>query len=158
MLKNNFKLGVFCLMTSMIVGIFGGCAVKNSVIPNELEFAQCFNEETNTAKNCQEIDFKKVLESKKEWKIISYHYKGDTRTSVQGENPLILRFSNSKIDGTFGCNQFFGNYLIKENYLTLNHIGMTRKMCEPRVMIQEDIMVQHFLNAPTKILVIEEVK
>ncbi|TLD86991.1 META domain-containing protein [Helicobacter sp. MIT 05-5294] len=155
-LKKCLKIGVFCMVMSA-AGFISGCA-KSAITPNELGFEQCFNQETNTAKNCEEIDFKKILESKEEWKVSSYHYQGETKTLVREENPPILRFSNNQINGTFGCNNFFGSFRIEENFFTPDSVGMTRKMCEPRVMEQEDIITQNFLNAKTKILVVEEVK
>lgn len=144
------------MVMSAVAGVFVGCA-GDSITPNEPKFFQCYNQETNTAKNCEIMDYKGFLESKEEWKIHSYHFKGNTIIlEKQVENPPTLRFHNQEINGTLGCNQFFGSYLIEGNYLHLINIGMTRKMCEPKTMEHEDIMVRNFLNTPTKILVVEE--
>lgn len=155
--KKNCKFGIFCMVISA-VSFFGGCVSKDSITPNELRLAQCFNQETNTAKNCDEIDFEKLLQSKKEWRVSSYHFQGNSRALIREENLPALRFDKNQMSGTFGCNQFFGSYQIKENYFHPNNVGMTRKMCEPKVMEQEDILVQNFLNLPTKILVVRRSK
>ncbi|MBD5165331.1 META domain-containing protein [Helicobacter sp.] len=157
-MKRVFKIGEFCMVMSAVAGVFMGCA-GNSITPNEPKFSQCYNQETNTAKNCETMNFKELLESKEEWKIHSYHFKGNTITlEKQVENSPILRFHNQEINGTLGCNQFFGGYLIEGNHFNPINIGMTRKMCEPKTMEHEDTMVRNFLNTPTKILVVEEVK
>lgn len=156
-MRKILQIGGVCMVMSAVAGVLGGCG-GGSITPNEPKFSQCYNQETNTARNCETMDFKEFLESKEEWKIHSYHFKGNTITlENKVENPPTLRFHNQEMNGTLGCNQFFGNYLIESNRFNPANIGMTRKMCEPKTMAHEDIMVQNFLNTPTKILVVEEV-
>lgn len=156
-IRSFFKYGMPLMAISAVALV--GCGTTKATTPNAPQFSQCYNQETNTAKNCEEMDFKKLLESKEEWKINSYHLKGNTIVLKQtAESPFVVRFNNNKINGTLGCNHFFGGYLIEGNYLKLGNVGMTRKMCAPEVMIHEDTMVQNFLNVSTKIVVIEEAK
>lgn len=157
-MQEIFKWSLFGMVMSAVAFVSVGCS-SNSVTPNDPKLVPCYHQETKTAKNCEEVDFVRFLESKEEWKIHSYHFKGKTIILAKNvENPPILRFSKNQINGTFGCNQFFGGYLIQEQSLHLDNIGMTRKMCEPNTMTHEDILVQNFLNASTKILVVEESK
>lgn len=155
----KFKSSVYLILISSVAGVLVGCGGTGVITPNAPQFSKCYNEETKTAKNCEDIDYKKLLESKKEWKIISYHFKGKTIALKQSaESHFVLQFKDNQINGSLGCNRFFGDYWIEGNMLKLGNAGMTRKMCEPEVMTHEDIMVQNFLNVSTKIVVVEETK
>ena len=157
-MQEILKWGLFGMAMSAAAFAFVSCS-SSVVTPNDLKFAPCYHQGTKTAKNCEEVDFVTLLESKKEWKIHSYHFKGKTIILEKNvDNLPILKFSKNQIYGTFGCNQFFGSYLIQEQSFHLDNVGMTRKMCEPNTMTHEDILVQNFLNASTKILVVEESK
>ena len=126
-----------------------------STTPNDPRLFKCYNNETKTAKNCDNTNIKAILESK-EWKIKAYQYKNSL---IQLDNsPLTLRFESenaeNKLNGTFGCNLFFGSYTLIDDTLTPQNVGMTRKMCDTSIMAHEDLLVRIFLASSSKVVLI----
>lgn len=155
------KLTKFAIFVAGIgVLVMSGCASsqeKYDVVPNNPQSVKCYNEGTNTARNCDDTDYNKVLESKKEWKISAYSHKHTvTPLKSDAEHKYIVRFEKGMINGSLGCNNFFGSYSLKDGILKVENAGMTRKMCAQEAMQHEEMMTENFLNAPTKILVVKE--
>lgn len=67
-----------------------------------------------------------------------------------GERPLIdrshltfqLDTEQQRVHGFAGCNQWFGNYRLDGNQLSISHIASTRKACAPALMEQENRYLQ----------------
>lgn len=151
------KLGIFI----MVVLVLGGCAggQKYDIVPNYPQSVQCYNGSTNTARNCEDTDYNKVLESQQEWRISAYSYKHFvTPLRSNMEQRYYVRFEKGMLNGSFGCNNFFGAYTLNDGILRVQNAGMTRKMCDEKAMKDEAMMAEHFLNAATKILLLKEEK
>ncbi|WP_299548064.1 META domain-containing protein [uncultured Helicobacter sp.] len=157
-MKNLTKLGIFFVVMGALM--INGCAnsqEKYNIVPNNPQSVKCYNEGTNTARNCDDTDYNKVLESKNEWKISAYSYKhAVTPLKSDAEHNYNVRFEKGMINGSFGCNNFFGAYSLKDGILKVDNAGMTRKMCDKEAMTHETMMTENFLNAQTKILVVKE--
>ena len=150
------KFAVF----GLVVALMTGCAKEKDVyniIPNNPQSASCYDADTKTAKNCDDTDYNKILESVNEWKISAYNYKHIT-TPLKSEegSSYHIRFSKGAVNGSLGCNNFFGGYSIKNGILTIGNAGMTRKMCDPKTMENEAVLTENFLNAETKILTLKD--
>jgi heat shock protein HslJ len=67
-----------------------------------------------------------------------------------GERPLIdrshltlqLDAEQQRVHGFAGCNQWFGNYRLDGERLSISHIASTRKACAPALMEQENRYLQ----------------
>lgn len=67
-----------------------------------------------------------------------------------GERPLIdrshltfqLDTEQQRVHGFAGCNQWFGNYRLDGERLSISHIASTRKACAPALMEQENRYLQ----------------
>lgn len=59
------------------------------------------------------------------------------------EKAPIADFSDGRVSGSGGCNQFTGSYETKEGTLTVSPLASTFKACEESLMTQE----QRFLTA-----------
>lgn len=157
MVRNLAKVGIF--FVGMGALMMSGCADsqdKYNIVPNNPQSVKCYNKGTNTARNCDDTDYNKVLESK-EWKISAYSYKhAVTPLKSDAESNYSVRFEKGMINGSLGCNNFFGAYSLKEGMLKIENAGMTRKMCDEKTMNNEAMMTEHFLNTQTKILIVKE--
>ncbi len=78
-----------------------------------------------------------VLEAS-HWQLAQYlNLSGDTNTPLGG-NPINLKLSEGKFNGTAGCNSYFGSYSVAGEKLDFAQpIGATMKLCPPPVMEQE---------------------
>jgi heat shock protein HslJ len=52
--------------------------------------------------------------------------------------PVTLTFSEGRIGGNAGCNQYFASYSVKGDSLRLGPAGATKKLCPEPIMAQED--------------------
>ncbi|KZN31559.1 META domain-containing protein [Pseudoalteromonas luteoviolacea] len=67
----------------------------------------------------------------------------ETPASEKAQDVITIEFLDAfRINGHTGCNRFFGQGEIREGQLFVSNIGMTRKLCEPKVNARE----QAFLN------------
>ncbi len=55
------------------------------------------------------------------------------------DSPVTLNFNTTdkKVEGSDGCNDYFGAYTLSDCSLSVGQIGKTRKLCQP-----QDIMTQ----------------
>lgn len=137
--------------------LFLGCgAQKYNVSPNDPRYEPCFDSKSKTAKNCNTITPLDVLHSKSKWRVSAYKY-GHKVVELPNDG-LFVSFGNGKVAGSFGCNQFFGDYILERDDFSINNAGMTRRMCDETTMQLEDMLGKHFLNATTKILVVGDEK
>ncbi|TLD81423.1 META domain-containing protein [Helicobacter sp. MIT 11-5569] len=152
------KLGILTISLTALVMM--GCSNKQekyNIVPNNPQSVKCYNEGTNTARNCDDTDYNKILESQKVWNISAYSYKHTvTPLKSDADSNYSMRFEKGMVNGSFGCNNFFGAYTLKDGILKVGNAGMTRKMCDEATMKNETMLVEHFLNASTKVLVVKE--
>ena len=148
------------VLFSLAAGLIAGCAKEKdayNIIPNNPQSAACYDVDTKTAKNCDDTDYNTILESINEWRISAYNYKHiSTPLKSREDSSYKIRFSKGAMNGSLGCNNFFGGYSINNGILTIGNAGMTRKMCDPKTMENEAILTKHFLNAETKILMLKD--
>lgn len=136
-------------MKKIVIGILGfvmffvGCADKNTDI------------QSSTTKE----NIEKVLLSKEKWKIHSYKINGATKVlAFDKENEFFIGFKDEQVFGVAGCNNFFGAYEIKGNEIKFVNVGMTRKMCEPKMMEIESDLTQNLLNNTNRFEILEDGK
>lgn len=111
------------------------------------------------AKEVAQDTIQKALESKKEWKIHSFKLKGSTEVlAFEKEYSFNIGFKGKEVFGVLGCNNFFGSYGVEGDKLKISNAGMTRKMCEPRIMELESKLTQSFLNSENRVEVLEDGK
>ena len=67
---------------------------------------------------------------------------------VAGREPTIV-FTADQINGTTGCNQFFGGYTYVDGALTLSKVGMTLMACEDAVNTVEAAYTKALNGATT---------
>lgn len=151
----------FLVFIVMVLVAFSGCESKKqiyNIAPNTPQSQPCYNAGTNTAQNCDNLDYAKVLESKM-WKISAYNYNFST-IPLQNKDHVsyVVRFEKGEAHGSLGCNLFFGVYTIKDGILSFGeNVGMTKKLCDAYTMQNESLLSQYFLNAKTKILIVQAV-
>lgn len=125
-----------------IAMLLAGCSSKN---PNTKEMAQ--------------DSIHQALQSKQEWKIHSFKLNNATEIlTFEKEYPFFIGFKEKEVFGTFGCNNFFGNYDLTNDKLKISNTGMTRKMCEPRIMELESKLTENALNNENRVEVLNDGK
>lgn len=65
-------------------------------------------------------------------------------------NGATVQFSDDRVTGNGGCNDYFGDYELAESILKIGPIGATRKSCPEPVMALE-ISFMDSLNAATSV-------
>ena len=63
------------------------------------------------------------------WKLMSLADKPITATDNQSEPHMVLKPDPKQVNGSGGCNQFFGSYQTNGNALSFGGIGSTRMAC-----------------------------
>ncbi len=149
------SFGILCCACLLL----SSCArvQQYDIVPNDPQSVQCFNEESKTAKNCEDNDVEGALQG--EWNLKAFCLNHTTYPLKSDENHnYVLRFEKGAITGSFGCNNFFGSYTIEKGSLKINNAGMTRKLCMEREMLYESKLTENFLNATTKILLLKDTR
>ncbi|CAH9054991.1 Heat shock protein HslJ [Pseudoalteromonas sp. CIP111854] len=59
-----------------------------------------------------------------------------------------------QVAGNGGCNRFFGEGVLKDSLLRVNHIGMTRKLCDGDINKHEQMLID-MLSVGVPVLMIE---
>lgn len=150
--------GIFFIIFALFLSGCGGA--KYNITPNTPLEQPCFNNSTKTAKNCEVVSIGELLESKKRWRIVAYS-KNHSVVNLEDslETPFFISFTKGQINGSFGCNGFFGQYFINKDSISVKNAGMTRKMCDLKTMDIEAILTKEFLNSNSlKVSVINNAK
>ena len=73
------------------------------------------------------------------WLLESYGEPGALKTPLKdGPVTLVLNLETKVLNGSTGCNSYFGGYQAENGKLTITgNIGSTKKACVPAVMTQE---------------------
>jgi heat shock protein HslJ len=83
----------------------------------------------------------------KPWALVSLQTAPGAAEDVTGKGLTIKFTPDSKVDGSGGCNGFFGNYTAgAAPSLTIGQLGATRKACEQPVM---DLEAKYFAALET---------
>jgi len=80
------------------------------------------------------------------WKLRAFSLDDEWREALETVE-ITLNFTNNQIDGTAGCNTYFGSYKVDGTTLTIDEVGLTFMACEEEVMQQEDIFFEALAQA-----------
>ncbi|MBY9067258.1 META domain-containing protein [Hyphomonas sp. WL0036] len=69
---------------------------------------------------------------------------------VAGHEPKINFTADGKVNGTTGCNRFFGGYTQNDSRLTFSGIGMTKMACMHDGVMQQEIAFTTILSGTTE--------
>lgn len=86
-----------------------------------------------------------------QWNLVSLNDNGTEISLDSAESPVFVAFDGSKLNGNAGCNNFFGNYTLKNNTLMAQGVGMTRKMCDEKSMAIEDSLIKIFADGSSEL-------
>jgi len=80
------------------------------------------------------------------WKVVMLNGKVVQSAGQSAKEPhMILSASDNKVNGTGGCNSFFGTYELQgDNGITFSPIGATKMACQDNVMAVEHQLFQAF--------------
>ena len=132
----------------IIAGIFGVAML----------LAGCSSKNLNTQEATQNTIYQ-TLQSKQEWKIHSFKLNNTTEVlTFEKEYPFFIGFKEKGVFGTFGCNNFFGSYDLNNDNLKISNAGMTRKMCEPRIMELESKLTENVLKNENRVEILNDGK
>ena len=69
------------------------------------------------------------------WQLLFYR-----KTPVLEGTSITANFENGEINGSAGCNSYFGTYQVEEENLSFGQIGMTEMFCmEPEGVMEQEI-------------------
>ena len=116
--------------------MFSGCSLKSDLKQDEA-----------SVNNVGQYNFDEILKQKEKWKIDTYKV-GDKTTFLNYKNSedFSLSFKEGKVVGKAGCNHFFAEYKIEGNKFEVSHAGMTRMMCEEKLVQIENEIVGNLTN------------
>jgi heat shock protein HslJ len=76
------------------------------------------------------------------WSLISY---GGTNV-ISGTN-MTAKFNQSEINGSTGCNTYFGSYQSKGDQLTIKEMGWTEMACmDPEGVMEQEMDIMSLLS------------
>ncbi|MGD2247874.1 MAG: META domain-containing protein [Candidatus Methanofastidiosia archaeon] len=82
------------------------------------------------------------------WKLDSYMNDECYLVSVLPHTEITAQFQGGRFNGNAGCNNYFGNYQISGNAITIGTVSSTRMYCEPaEIMEQEGGYLARFESA-----------
>ena len=85
------------------------------------------------------------------WILVRFETDKEVIPAVK-ESPATLTFAENgeqanKMNGSGGCNRYFGNYKVTNDQITISPLGSTRMMCDPTRMAQEERFFQALSTA-----------
>lgn len=80
------------------------------------------------------------------WQLHTF-IEGDTALSLLADTEITAQLTNNKINGSAGCNDYFGGYERNGEQITFLEMGTTRKGCPNEIMEQEQRYFTHLQNA-----------
>lgn len=130
---NKIILGFFVCCTF----IFSACSFIGNPEANDVSEVNL-----NT-----KYEFDKILKQKEKWKIDTYKV-GDKTTflNYKSSDDFYLSFKDEQVVGKAGCNHFFASYKIDGNRIEISNAGMTRMMCDSKLVQIEDEIIRNFTN------------
>ena len=131
MVKNNFTLSADVATTLM-----AGPENLMNIEQNFLDILQSFpkisyNASTLTLSNKKEVWTFKVLTLNKKlkntsWKLLNMDGKDVSKLISESEEGITISFSENRINGNSGINNYFGDYEIVNNNIKVGPLGSTR--------------------------------
>jgi heat shock protein HslJ len=76
-----------------------------------------------------------------EWTLVAMGFNDRPEAVLAGTN-ITIAFAEDMVNGSAGCNSYFGNYSLTEAGFSVGVLGNTLMACEPDVMQQEDRFLQ----------------
>ena len=70
------------------------------------------------------------------WQLSTF-IQDETASSLLVDTQITAEFADGQINGTAGCNHYFGSYEIDGDNITFSDFGTTRKACPNEIMEQE---------------------
>lgn len=70
------------------------------------------------------------------WKLMQWQ-EGNTTKPAARDTEITVQFSEGKVSGSGGCNNYNGSFNISKQKLNVGNLAATRKACLPQVMDQE---------------------
>ena len=85
------------------------------------------------------------------WTLVEFETEKDMIAVVK-DAPATLTFGAedeqaNRINGTGGCNRYFGSYTLTNDSISVSPLGATRMACSPEQMAQEDRFIQALSTA-----------
>lgn len=71
------------------------------------------------------------------WKLVSYGLATNQTPAITGVETTLTFSKDGQVSGSFGCNQFSGNYSLKDGKITFGALATTMMACADPQMIQE---------------------
>ncbi|AKG20426.1 META domain-containing protein [Calothrix sp. 336/3] len=78
----------------------------------------------------------KVVLKNSAWELQRWEYQG-SRVILVPKTQLSVKFQDTQVEGSSGCNSFNGSYRLVNNKLSIGTLSSTRMACETDVMNQE---------------------
>jgi heat shock protein HslJ len=81
------------------------------------------------------------------WKLTSF----DGIKPIDGRD-ITARFEKDQINGSSGCNQYFGSYKVKGDQITIESLGWTEMAClDPEGLMEQEATVMMMFSHAEKI-------
>ncbi len=79
------------------------------------------------------------------WKMTQLVVNGQAK-EITSEKPILLFSEDNVLNGTTGCNSFFGKYDISENKVTFQIEGITKAFCFDSQEVEDVLLNQDMMN------------
>ncbi len=102
--------------------------------------------------NANNVDEQSI--TNKKWKITllnSEKIEGDEKNFY-----LKLNSNSNQLEAKAGCNQLFGEFQIKDNFISFSKIGSTKMYCEDTMAVENSFIA--ILSQTSKVVVIDSSK
>lgn len=88
-----------------------------------------------------------------DWDLVSFGPADAPQTPIAGTRPT-LTFTEDALNGTTGCNSFFGDYTLEGTELTVGMLGSTQMFCEG--VMEQELAIMQMLQAAESVMLDEE--
>ena len=79
------------------------------------------------------------------WELYVLNHNGEILSTHRLAQKVSLQFQTcERFSGSSGCNNFFGSYERGDSAMSLLNVGVTRKMCDPKSMQIESLLLTLF--------------
>ncbi len=84
-----------------------------------------------------------------QWSLVSYSDKNSREVKVPSDSGADSNFTTNRIDGSGGCNNYFGSYSSTGNTVSVGPLGMTFKSCGITRDTSESEFMRNLSNSTT---------
>ncbi|HEX6290517.1 MAG TPA: META domain-containing protein [Herpetosiphonaceae bacterium] len=78
----------------------------------------------------------------KQWLLTQYGPSEQPLAPLTEKAPVVTFHDDGRLDGSTGCNSYFGSYAVEGERLTIGQLGQTEMACDGPVMQQEQAFLQ----------------